>query len=116
MGTIPHDQEAVVLSDEAASSSSVHDVECCVCFQPRPEFTPCGHPLCRPCLSQLKTSVCPLCRCNLEFETADPSKVKIVRSTSTPSMQRYVLPDALQGTSPQGLLQGASSQDPLLRR
>jgi len=112
--TIPHDQEAVVLNDQAASSSSDHDVECCVCFQPRPDFTPCGHPLCRPCLSQLKISVCPLCRSNLEFETEDPSKVKIVRSSSTPSMQRHALPDTPQGASSQGLHHGVSSQDLLL--
>lgn len=56
-------------------------MECCVCFQPRPGFTPCGHPVCRLCLEQLTRPICPICR--HKFAASQPSTPPPVRS-STP--------------------------------
>lgn len=56
-------------------------MECCVCFQPRPGFTPCGHPVCRLCLEQLTRPLCPICRHDLA--ASEPVTFSSLRS-STP--------------------------------
>jgi len=45
--------------------------QCCVCYSPTYEFTPCAHPLCRACCIRLDEAVCPLCRQTLSDFLAD---------------------------------------------
>lgn len=44
--------------------------QCCVCYVPTGEFTPCAHPLCGQCCLRLVEPVCPLCRQNLNGDEA----------------------------------------------
>lgn len=43
--------------------------ECCICMDehvPRSDLLTCQHPVCGPCLSQLRNPYCPLCKSKLE--------------------------------------------------
>jgi len=71
--------EALVTSDDDFCSPAVgkhnagDSVECCVCFGSKPDFTPCGHPVCRHCIRRLVEvgrAVCPICRHPLDMHGA----------------------------------------------
>jgi hypothetical protein len=66
--------------------------ECCVCYEPTYDRTPCNHYLCDECNKQINNNLCPMCRSvikNAEKANNQPSRFLQIL------MESYLLNDVV---------------------
>jgi hypothetical protein len=81
--------KAPVSSQQVPSPNPETQDECCVCYDMMPvsdALKKCKHMLCKSCLANMRSQVCPLCRTPIEMDKK--TKKKIERRRAEDSLER----------------------------
>lgn len=70
--------------------------ECCVCYEPTTNQTPCGHPVCSKCIGKLtEPKCCPMCRVNLKKKNLEKKKKNLLLYGKTVKEQIKILQEEI---------------------